>query len=98
MMSHKMTSPETTIEVTLPDGNVIGETTKTFVELTTPFGVLREPAGGAVEWVGRELQRLRALIKQVELAQGGTNCPWCYNTWTPHTEECPAFTPEGEVK
>jgi hypothetical protein len=48
--------------------------------------------------------RLRALIKQAEFANkaetasgAGAFCPWC-GIEDGHRDDCPAFTPEGEVK
>ena len=55
--------------------------------------------------------RLRALIKQAEYGDHThyeDSCPWCGcvaigHRWTkldepPHSDDCPAFTPTGEVK
>lgn len=54
--------------------------------------------------VKAELDRLRALIKQVEYANkanGSAFCPWCgaedEEGAARHTD-CPAFTPDGQVR
>lgn len=50
-----------------------------------------------------EIKRLRALIKDVEscvyMSHGyaPTLCPWCMCEDS-HALDCPAFTPEGDVK
>lgn len=45
--------------------------------------------------------RLRALIKAAEMASTDrercAECPWC-ELGKPHAIDCPAFTPEGEVR
>jgi len=51
-----------------------------------------------------EIERLRALIEQAESVE--CYCPWCGSTAIktnlPRTwrqkQDCPAFTPEGEVR
>lgn len=50
--------------------------------------------------------RLRALIKAAEwsgpIVDGDATCPWCkqerYHVHASHFDQCPAFTPEGEVR
>lgn len=41
--------------------------------------------------------RLKALIKEAERTPYEHACPWCWAE-TEHAHDCPAFTPEGEVK
>jgi hypothetical protein len=54
--------------------------------------------------VRAELERLRAIIKTAEWADGTHDvdgCPWCAGSrddGSVHTPRCPAFTPEGEVR
>ena len=45
-----------------------------------------------------EVIRLRALVKLAERrcdGPSGYDCPWCLGG---HAPDCPAFTPEGEVR
>lgn len=43
--------------------------------------------------------RLRALIKKAERSGACLDeCPWCGFAGDTHASDCPAFTPEGEVK
>lgn len=56
----------------------------------------------AAELHAAEAARLRALIKQAEESASDRDrspvCPWCDTGPNPHASDCPAFTPEGEVK
>ncbi len=53
-----------------------------------------------------EVERLRGLIKQTEFVDGnlGAYCPHCIGvnssaySVSGHRDDCPAFTPDGEVK
>lgn len=56
----------------------------------------------ARDWYEDEIVRLRALVKDAERVDG--YCPWCgccpnYSGGDiTHADDCPAFTPEGEVR
>lgn len=50
-----------------------------------------------------EIERLRGLIKNAEYTDTGYSagvytCNWCFEEHPKHAENCPAFTPDGEVK
>lgn len=52
-----------------------------------------------------EIGRLRALVKSAECVDGvlsGGSCTWCgafrQGPLRPHAPDCPAFTPDGEVR
>jgi len=51
------------------------------------------------DFLEREIDRLRALVADVERVDTSTGCcPWCYaGPDVPH-HDCPAFTPDGTVK
>ncbi len=50
-----------------------------------------------------EVARLNALVKDAEWGDGndrGPFCPWCgaLHGEQPHADDCPAFTPSGDVR
>jgi hypothetical protein len=48
-----------------------------------------------------EVRRLRGLIKRVEEVDndfGTMFCPWCVGCAKDHAADCPAFTPDGDVR
>lgn len=65
-----------------------------------------------IPWLISEVERLKGLIKEAEYAPGqyvqeGGRCPWCLagnlkrdgSRWPDeHPDDCPAFTPDGQVK
>lgn len=72
-----------------------------FFEPQDVWAVFYEPRIAALE---ADNARLRALLKEVETVyyyDESTGCPFCspgYKNITKHHSECPAFTPEGEVR
>ena len=62
--------------------------------------------GGMILELAAEVERLRGLIKKAEFVDGdlGAYCPHCIGvnnsaySVSGHRDDCPAFTPEGEVK
>lgn len=44
-----------------------------------------------------EIRRLRELVKEAELIDQG-HCHWCLDVRGVHSDRCPAFTPDGEVR
>lgn len=52
-----------------------------------------------------EVRRLKALVKKAEWSAGlefgmtDAGCPWCESEQgEPHCDECPMFTPTGDVR
>ena len=85
--------------------------TITFPELTFDIdAMMPDIPYKAVKAQAADNARLRALIKEAEWrggdVDGDISCPWCGESRDnyaghpggKHTNDCPAFTPEGQVK